>query len=80
MVTNCAIYITIKELIIQNIQKSWDGGYDINKLLKVLVEIDLNILKLIRDIFTKTDTEEKKVDQDGLDIKYREKLRIILIR
>ena len=40
-------------------QNRWDGGYDISMLLKDLVVIDLNTLKPIRDISTKTDAEEK---------------------
>ena len=60
----------------QNIQKSWDGGYDISKSLKDLAVINLDAEKPMRDLSTKTNADEKKVDQEGLDIDWHEKLRI----
>ena len=35
-----ASYASIKEIIIQNIQRSWEGGYDIAKSLRDLIIMD----------------------------------------
>ena len=32
-----ATYASVKEMLIQNIQKSWDGGYDIAKSLRQML-------------------------------------------
>ena len=71
-----ASYASVKDVIVQNIQKSWEGGYDIGKLLRDLDVVDLTPHKPTQDITTKTDPAAAQRDQEGFNIKYQEKLRI----
>ena len=47
----------------QNIQKSWDGGYNISKSLKDLAVINLDAEKPTRDLSTKTNADEKRLNK-----------------
>ena len=64
----------------QNIQKSWDGGYDVGKSLRELAKYNLAPHEPTRDVTTKTDAGEAQREQEGFNIKYQEKLRIFLDR
>ena len=70
------MYASVKEMLIQNIQKSWDGSYDIAKLLKDLIKLDLTGEEPSRSESNKTNADEKAQEQAGFDIKYQEELQI----
>ena len=68
-------FATVKEHAIQHIQRTFEYGHDMAKSLADEQLIDINSLKPTRAISTKTKEDEKKLDQDGLDIEYAELLR-----
>ena len=69
------LYASTKERIIQNIQKGWEGGYDIGISLRDLVVFDLTTVEPIRATTTKTDQVAAQREQEGMNIKYQEQLR-----
>ena len=56
-------YDSVKELIIEDIQKSYEFGYDIAKSLRDLRLIDLDLKKPKRQISTETDQDKKEFGQ-----------------
>ena len=64
-----ATYASMKEILIQNTQKSWDGSYDIAKSLKDLIKLDLTGKEASRSESNKTNANEKAQEQAGFDIK-----------
>ena len=67
-------------MLIQNIQKSWDGSYNIAKSLKDLIKLDSIPEEPSRSESNKTNTDEKTLEQAGFNIKYQEELQIFLER
>ena len=65
-----ATYASVKEMLIQNIQKSWDGGYDIATSLKDLIKLDLTGEEPSTSESNKTNDDKKAQEQVGFDIKY----------
>ena len=53
-----ASYASVKDVIIQNIQKSWKGGYDIGKSLRDLAVYDLDPHKPTRQETSLTDADK----------------------
>ena len=72
--TQTATYATVKEIIIQQVQKWTKGGMDVAKSLKDLKVIDLEKEEPKRLISEKKD-QERAIEQDGMNIKYQEELR-----
>ena len=77
---NNASYATVKETIVQYVQKNYKGGHDIAKSLKDLKVIDLQSEEPTRTMSTETDAAAKASEQNGFDIKYQEELRMYLDR
>ena len=75
-----ATYASVKELIIQNIQKGWEGGFDIGKSLRDNVKVDLTTEAPTRSMSNKTDTTQASIEQEGYNIRYQEELRLYLER
>ena len=73
--TNYATYTTVKDALIQQIQKTFKGGQDIAKSLKEMKKFDFTKDEPTREISTETDDKLNELEQTGLDIKYQEKLR-----
>ena len=75
-----ATYATVKEAIVGHIQKSYDKGLDVASSIEVMEKMDLTKFKPTRVLSTKTDPAEKSIEQDGLDIEYKESLSRYLDR
>ena len=71
-------YATVKEHIIQRIQKNYEYGSDVSKCLKTGKLLDWDTEKPIRTISQITDEKkqvERQIEQEGFNIDYQEKLR-----
>ena len=66
-----ATYATVKEAVVQQVQKEYEGANDIAKSLEDLQLVDLTALEPVRKISTKTKPEEAAIEQDGFNIKYQ---------
>ena len=73
--TNTATYATVKEALIQSIQRSYKGGEDVVKSLKDLQLVDLDQEKPVRKRATSTDADDNAFQQKGYDMEYQEELR-----
>ena len=73
-------YATVKEHIVQQIQKTYKGGFDIAQSLKDLKKFDIKSEEPHRNISAETKPEVAAIEQTGLDIKYQEQLRRYLDR
>ena len=69
-----ATYASVKEAVIQQIQKTYKGGIDVSKCLKDIQKIDLDADEPVREVSNDTDQAKKESEQKGYDIKYQEKL------
>ena len=67
-------YATVKDTIVQNIKKSYKGGFDVAKSLKDMQIVDLSLEEPQRAMSTNADAAKAKIEQKGLDIKYQEEL------
>ena len=54
-----ATYASVKEAVIQQIQKTYKGGIDVSKCLKDMQKIDLDALEPTRQVSNKTNEAEK---------------------
>ena len=70
-----ATYATVKEAVIQHIQKSYKGGQDVAKSLKDMTKFDLATIKPKRQNSSKSKEEDLTLEQTGMDIKYHEELQ-----
>ncbi|MGL5936769.1 MAG: hypothetical protein ACRCZI_14235, partial [Cetobacterium sp.] len=68
-------YATVKDYVLQYIQKTYDGGYDVATSLEDEVMVDLNSSRPVRNISEKTDAAEQKLEQEGHDIDYGDALK-----
>ena len=71
---NTHTFASVKEHIVQHIQKTYDKGKDVADSLDNMEKIDLTTFTPERQISAKADKDEKIVDQQGLDMIYKEKL------
>ena len=62
---------TIKDHIIQQVQKTYKNGVDIAESLDKETKKDLKTLKPARAVSTATDATMKKIEQEGFDIEYK---------
>ena len=70
-----ASYATVKESLIQTVQKGYKGGIDVAKSLKDMKKVDLSKEEPVREISRLTDPVERAIEQDGFNIRYQERLR-----
>ena len=70
-----ATYSTVKEAIVNYVQKMYKNGQDVAKSLKMMRKVDLLATKPIQATSLKTDEKERELEQQGLNIKYQEELR-----
>ena len=73
-------YATVKDAIVQHVQKSFRQGHDIAVSLRDLNKRNLDSDKPKRETSTLTDPVQAKTDQDGKDIDYQAKLTKFLER
>ena len=73
-------YSTVKEHVIQIIQKSFKSSEDIAKALKDLQEVDFTSNRPVRSVSTLSERGAKQIEQDGFNIDYQEALRLHLQR
>jgi len=68
-------YATVKDALIQQVQRTYKNGFDVAKSLKDMKIIDLKAEAPTRTIATTGTDAEKAIAQAGHDIKYQEELR-----
>ncbi len=68
-------YDTVKDHIVQYVQKTYKNGLDIAESLDKEVMKDLTTLSPVRDVSTNTDDATRQVEQDGFDILYKVNLQ-----
>ena len=73
-------YATVKDAIVQHVQKGFRQGHDIAVSLRDLKKKDLNGERPNRETSKETDVAKAKIDQDGKDIDYQAKLTRFLER
>ena len=73
-------YATVKDAIVQHVQKSFRQAHDIAVSLRDLNKRNLDSNKPTRETSTLTDAAQAKIDQDGKDIDYQAKLTRFLER
>ena len=73
--TITATYASVKEAVIQHIQKTYKNGFDVAQSLEDMQLIDLDKEKPIRQISTESEATAKAIEQDGFNIDYQEQLR-----
>ncbi len=72
---NYATYATVKEAVVNHIQKSYKGGLDVAKGLKDMSKVNLSKVEPKRGVSTEKVDTDKAMEQTGFDIKYQEELR-----
>lgn len=68
---NAPTFATVKDHIVQKVQKNFRHGRDIAGSLDVLELVDLAPYKPERELSTKPDADARKLDQEGLDMLYK---------
>jgi len=66
-----ATFDTIKQHIVQQVQRTYKNGIDIAQTLKTEVMVDLDVIEPVRKISTKNDAVQRHAEQEGFDIKYK---------
>ena len=69
-----ASYNTVKEAVINYVQKNYKNGQDVAKSLKQMEKVDLAAAEPKLETSTKSDDEGKALEQAGFNIKYQEEL------
>ena len=77
---NYGTYNSVKEIIIQEVQKKYRHGSDIAKSIRDGKLLDLSTEEPTRKLSEEKSEEAKKIDQDGLNIHYQEELRVFFDR
>src|SRR5210317_1736170 len=72
--SNTSTYSSVKEAIIQHVQKTYNNGHNIAKSLKDQTVIDLDTQEPLRRISNNNIDSERMIEQSGYDIKYQEEL------
>ena len=73
-----ATYATVKETILQHMQKTYKGSNDIARSLEDLKLFNLKDEKPKREISKEAIPSEAAIEQAGMDITYQEELRRFL--
>ena len=69
--TQSITYDTVKDHIIQYVQKTYKNCIDIAESLEKEAIKDLSTLAPTRTLSTNTDAEVRKIEQEGYDIEFR---------
>jgi hypothetical protein len=77
---NRTTFATVKDYIIQEVQKNMKHGQDMAESLPKMEMIDLDLKKLIRKVSTANNAGVKQLEQDGFDLEYKAKLNKFLER
>ena len=75
-----ATYQTVKDAIVQNIQRNYDYGQDLATSLRDMAPYDLKQHKPTLGRSTEIDPTDKAMEQRGLEILYQEELSLYLRR
>ena len=67
-------YETVKDYIIRQIQRTFQYGYDVAESIEALTDKDMNAVAPVRDTSAKTNADERKLEQDAMDMKYQAEL------
>ena len=67
---NGATYATIRDHIIQQVQKNYKHGQDVATSIRNMEVIDLSKEAPVRKVSEKSNNTEKKVEQDGFNLIY----------
>ncbi|MGC9191043.1 MAG: hypothetical protein ACP5FR_04005, partial [Candidatus Micrarchaeia archaeon] len=70
-----ATYATVKEAIIQQVQKTFKDGQDVAESIEKGMPFDLSSVEPTRSISAEEDPVKATLEQTGLNIKYQEELR-----
>ena len=73
--TTTATYNTVKEAIVNHIQKNYKNGQDVAKSIKQMRKLDLSAVEPTLSISTNNEAAAKELEQAGYNIKYQEELR-----
>ncbi len=65
-----ATYATVKEAIVQHIQKNFKDGQDVAESIEKGVLYDLSSVEPTRTLSALEDPAKAAIEQSGLDIKY----------
>jgi hypothetical protein len=68
--TNTATYATVKDAVVQQVQKTFKDGHDVGKSLESGVMVDLTTHMPKRLLSDNADKEKAEIEQKGLDILY----------
>ena len=63
-------YSSVKESLVQYVQRTYKWGQDIAKSLRDETVINLDPMAPVRKFSSETDAEKKRLDQEGLDLLY----------
>ena len=77
---NGATYDTVKDHIVQQVQKNFEYGHDIACSLRDLTLKDLNSERPVRPTSSATDAEVKKQEQAGLDMFFNAEVKVFIER
>ena len=66
-----ATYATVKDSIVQYVQKTYKDGHDVAVPLRDMQKKDLKPHEPTRKLSKKSDADAKKIEQDGFDIVYQ---------
>ena len=69
-----ATFTTVKDHAIQKIQQTFTDGFDMADSLRDMKMKDLSTEQPVRKMSTETDTEQRKIQQDGFDVLCHTKL------
>jgi hypothetical protein len=75
-----ATYATVKDYIVQLVQRTYDEGHDIAESLRNEVEKDLSLEAPEKEISTATNENTKKTEQESFDLIFREDMKDHLSR
>ena len=72
--TNMASYNTVKEAVINYVQKNYKNGQDVAKSLKQMEKVDLKAAEPELETSIENDATKRTLEQAGFNIKYQEEL------
>ena len=76
--TQQATYATVRDAVIQKIQKTYEGSTDLLKSLKDMQLVNLAAQEPTRKLSTNSNADMAKIEQDGFNIKYEAELKRFL--
>ena len=73
--SNAPTCATVKEHTLQLIQKTCTNGHDVATALGSGADVDFDLTKPVRKVSQQKQPEDKKFEQDGLDIEFQEEFK-----